>query len=58
MNFTYYLDGTGWATCILEINGQRLVTLAAKVVNSNFFLFHRYDFSRLTFKTIIKSINL
>ena len=24
MKFTYYLDGTGWATCILEINGQKL----------------------------------
>jgi hypothetical protein len=24
MKFTYYLDGTGWATCILENNGQKL----------------------------------
>ena len=24
MKFTYYLDGTGWATCILEMNGQKL----------------------------------
>ena len=24
LKFTYNLDGSGWATCILEINGQRL----------------------------------
>lgn len=29
MEFKYYLSGIGWATCIVEINGQKLVFTAS-----------------------------